>query len=315
MSENRKIKIAVAGIGGIGGYIGGKLAHYYTNHENVEIVFIASTTGRDELKKSGLELVSNEIVYKCVPNLITNNPDEIGNIDILILCSKTFSVPTILEKYANCLTADTTIITTQNTVNGKELITPFLSNKSTLLEGCIYIASNKVNPTKVQHISGPAKFFFGTEGDYNPQGEEIAKLLNNAGIDATYTTNITSVLWKKFMFVSPAAIVTALFQITFTEILESKETEYMYINLIAELMELAKAKNIAIDEVTVLNNITILSNFKGNVKSSFQLDLEKNKPSEFNSLVKYVVEEGKKMNIPTPHFKDALAQLSNKYKL
>ena len=41
MFENRKIKIAIAGIGGIGGYIGGKLAKYYSSIENVEIIFIA----------------------------------------------------------------------------------------------------------------------------------------------------------------------------------------------------------------------------------------------------------------------------------
>ncbi len=315
MFENRKIKIAIAGIGGIGGYIGGKLAHYYATNENVDIIFISRGDSLKGIEKSGLELVSNEIVYKCVPTLISDNPDKIGEVDIFILCSKTFSVPTILEEYGNCLTANTTVITTQNTINGRDVITPFLTNNSTLLEGCIYIASNKVSPTKVQHISGPAKLFFGTDGEYNKKGEEIAKLLNYAGIDANYTTNITNALWKKFMFVSPAAIVTAIFQITFTEILESKETEYLYINLIAELMELAKAKNITIDELTVLNNINILSNFKGYVKSSFQLDLEKNKPSEINSLVKYVVDEAKLLNIPTPHFDDAFKQLINKYKL
>lgn len=80
-------------------------------------------------------------------------------------------------------------------------------------------------------------------------------------------------------------------------------------------MELAKAKNIAIDELTVLNNITLLGNFKGSVKSSFQIDLEKNKPSEMNSLVKHVVDEAKLLNIPTPNFNDALAQLIYKYKL
>lgn len=315
MFDNRKIKIAIAGIGGIGGYIGGKLAHYYATKENVEIVFIARGDSLSELKKSGLELVSNEIVYQCVPTIISNNPDEIGTIDILILCSKAFSVPTLLKEYAKCITANTTIITTQNTVNGKEVISHLLANNPTLLEGCIYIASNKVSPAKIQHISGPAKLFFGTEGVYNTKGDEIAKLMNYAGIDATYTTNITSVLWKKFMFVSPVAIVTALFQITFTEILERKETEYLYIHLIAELMELAKAKKIAIDEHTILNNINILSSFKGYVKSSFQIDLENNKPSEINSLVKHVIHEAKVWNIQTPHFNNALTQLITKYNL
>lgn len=315
MFENRKIKIAVAGIGGIGGYIGGKLANYYSNFENVEIVFIAKPDTVKAIEKSGLELISNEITYKCKPTLISNNPDEIGEVDLFILCSKTFSVPTILKDYATCLTANSTIITTQNTINGKETIRLYLSYNSTVMEGCIYISSSKVSPTKIQHITAQAKLYFGNEGELDKKGEEIAKILNYAGIDAIYTTNISRFLWKKFMFASPAAIVTALYQITMAEILESRETEYLYINLIAEIMELAKAKNVSVDELTVLNSISILNNFKGYVKSSFLLDLENNRQSEINELVKHVIEEAKRYNIPTPFFDKALSELIKKYNL
>lgn len=111
MFDNRKIKIAIAGIGGIGGYIGGTLAHYYATVDTVDIVFISRGASLKGIEKNGLELVSNEIVYKCVPTLISNSPDAIGTIDILVLCPKTFSVPTLLEEYAKCLTANTIVIT------------------------------------------------------------------------------------------------------------------------------------------------------------------------------------------------------------
>lgn len=313
MTETKKTRIAIAGIGGIGGYIGGKLAIYYSTIENIEIVFIARGEMAEAINKNGLNLLSKDTSYKCVPTLTSDNPSEIGTIDILIVCTKNFSVTDVLKKYANCLTQNTTVITTQNTVNGNETITPYLPYGATLMEGSIYIASNIIKPGKIEHVSGPAKLFFGTDGE-NSTGVEIAKIFNDAGVDATYTTNIKSVLWKKFMFVSPAAIVTALFQITFSEILENTKSEYLFINLISELMQLATAKNITIDDNTVLNNINLLGNFKGNVKSSFQLDLEKNKPTEINSLVKYVIEEAKLFQVPTPHFDSALIQLTEEYK-
>lgn len=314
MIETKKTRIAIAGIGGIGGYIGGKLAHYYSNIENVEIIFIARGEMAEAINKNGLHLLSNDTSYKCVPALTTDNPLEVGTIDLFIVCTKNFSVEEVFEKYDKNLSPNSTVITTQNTVNGNETITPYLPNIATLMEGSIYIASNIIKPGKIEHVSGPAKYIFGTDGEKNSKGVEIAKILNDAGIDATYTTNIKSVLWKKFMFVSPAAIVTALFQITFSEILESTKSEYLFINLISELMQLATAKNIAIDDNTVLNNINLLGNFKGNVKSSFQLDLEKNKPTEINSLVKYVIEEAKLFQVPTPNFNSALIQLIEEYK-
>ncbi len=321
MSKTKNTRIAIAGIGGIGGYIGGKLAHYYSNVENpevsgqvVEIVFIARGAMADAINNKGLCLVSKGISYTCLPDLTSDNPLEIGAIDLFIVCTKNFSVAGVLKKYASCITKNTTVITTQNTVSGKETIIPYLPTGATLMEGSIYIASNIVEPGKTEHISGPAKFIFGSDGEPNTKGEETAKFFNDAGIDATYTTDIKSVLWKKFMFVSPAAIVTALFKITFSEIPGNTKANYLFVNLISDLMQLAAAKNISIDDNTVLNNINLLANFKGKVKSSFQLDLEKNKPTEINSLVKYVVEEAKKNQLPTPYFDEALIQLTQEYK-
>ncbi|MBP2284847.1 2-dehydropantoate 2-reductase [Flavobacterium sp. CG_23.5] len=314
MKQVNKTRIAIAGIGGIGGFIGGKLAHYYSNIENIDIVFITRGENYEVINKKGLRLLSNDFLYKCVPTLTSNNPVEIGTIDIFIICTKNFSVTDVLQEYANCLTPNTTIITTQNTVNGKESITPYLPKGATLMEGSIYIASNSIKPGKIEHVSGPAKFIFGTDGE-NSKGENIAMIFNNAGIDATYTTNVKTVIWKKFMFVSPAAIVTALFQITFSEILENTKSEYLFINLISELMQLARAKNITIDDNTILNNITLLGNFNGHVKSSFQLDLEKSKPTEINSLVKYIIDEAKLFQISTPHFDSAINQLKKEYKV
>lgn len=315
MHQNSKIKIAIAGLGGIGGYLGGKLAHYYTDNELVEIIFITRGESLKQIKQSGLELISNEIHYRTFPTMASDKPDEIGTVDLLILCTKTFSTADILTQYQNCISQKTTVITTQNTLSGKAIIAPILPEGATLMEGCIYIASNKIQPNKVLHSSGPATLFFGTEKTFHPQGTEIAKILNNASIKATYSSDITTLLWKKFLFVSPAAIVTALHQITFSEILESRESEYLYIHLMSELMELGKAQQVFIDPLTVLNNIELLSKFKGNVRSSFQIDLQQQRPTEINSLIQYPIELGKQHHLPMPNYQKAWIDLTSKYNI
>lgn len=314
MIKTRKTRIAIAGIGGVGGYIGGNLAHYYYDKEEIEIIFIARGEMAEAINEKGLYLLSNGTSYNCVPTLTSDNPLEIGTIDILILCTKNFSTEEVLRKYGNNLSLNSTIITSQNTVNGKEIITPYLPDGVTLMEGIIYISSKILDPGTIQHVSGTSKFIFGSEEKNNRLGEYISKIFNDAGIDTLYTNTIETFLWKKFMFVSPTAMVTAIYQITFSEILENKETEYLFIELISELMLLAKAKNIEVDEKTIANNLKLLENFGDQVKSSFQLDLEKNKPTEINSLVKYVIEEAKLFQVPTPHFESALKQLLEKHK-
>ncbi len=313
MTSNKNTRIAIAGIGGIGGYIGGKLARYYSDKEDVEIVFIARGEMADAINQNGLNLVSKGVTYKSMPTLTSDDPAAIGTVDLFIICTKNFSVAAILEKYAGCLTANTIVITTQNTVNGKETVTPYLPEGATLMEGSIYIASNIVAPGKVDHIGGPAKLFFGSDGQADSKGNDIAKIFTDAGIDATYTTDIKPVLWKKFMFVSPAAIVTAIFETTFSGIIENSDAKQLFTGLMSELMRLAKAKNIVVDENTIANNINLLSNFKGEVKSSFQLDLENNKPAEIDSLVKYVIDEAKLFKVSTPYFDSSFTRLIGQY--
>lgn len=315
MDNTKKTRIAIAGIGGIGGYIGGKLAHHYSNNENVEIIFIARGEMAEAINKKGLWLDSNETSYKCIPSLTSDNPIEIGSIEILIVCTKTFSVEEVFKKYHKNLSVNAVVITTQNTVNGEKAITPYLTDNIVLMEGSIYIASNIIGPGKIKHISGPAKLFFGTEGIEDNRGVEIAKIFNEAGIDATFTHYIKPTLWKKFLFVSPVAVVTSLFKISFSEISEITQAEYLFINLTSELMQLAMAKKITIDDNTILNNLNLLKSFKGNVKSSLQLDLEKKKPTEINSLVEFIIEESKLFQVPTPYFENALNQLNEEYKI
>lgn len=314
MTETKKTRIAIAGIGGIGGYIGGKLAHYYSNNENIEIVFIARGEMAKAINQNGLRLLSNDISYKCIPTITSDNPLEIGAIDLLIVCTKNFSVEEIFKKYTACLTSKSTVLTTQNSVNAKEIITPYLPEGATLMEGCIYISSKITFPGKIQHVSGFSKYIFGTDGETNNKGYYISKIFNDAGIDTLYTNTIKTVLWKKFMFVSPTAMVTAIFQITFSEILGKKEAEYLFIELVSELMQLAIAKNVEIDDNTVQNNLKLLGNFGNKVKSSFQLDLEKQKPTEIKSLLNYVISEAQLFKVKTPYFDSALIQLIQEHK-
>jgi len=314
MSNNKKTRIAIAGIGGIGGYIAGKLAHGYPAGGNIEIVCIARAETLQVLRKQGLKLISNNTEFQCTPALASGDPLEIGPIDILVICTKSYNTVDVLKKYSACITENTTVITTQNTVSAKAEILPYLPEGATLLEGCIYIASNIIEPGLVKHVSGPSKLFFGTNGEFYEQAEIVLQLFREAGIDATYTTAIEPVLWKKFMFVSPAAIVTALFQIPFSQVKKNEEAAQLFAALVNELLQLATAKNIVVDVDTVSNNLSLLDKFEGNIKSSFQLDLEQNKPTEINTLVNYVIQEAATYQVPVPDFENAFRRLSEKYK-
>ena len=80
-SEKSRIRIGILGIGAVGGYFGGLLAHKYFNSETIEIIFIARPKTAEIIRKVGFKLITPEKEYQIFPSLVDNNPDIIGDLD------------------------------------------------------------------------------------------------------------------------------------------------------------------------------------------------------------------------------------------
>ena len=104
--------------------------------ELISTYFICRGEHYKAIKENGLELLSDNQIINCHPHIVSSNPIEIKNIDVLIICTKSFAVEDLLREYVYCITPNTLVITIQNTVNGKETITPLLPKGTTSPAKC-----------------------------------------------------------------------------------------------------------------------------------------------------------------------------------
>ena len=74
------MRIAIFGAGGAGGYFGARLAK-----AGQEVIFIARGKHLQEIRSKGLRVAtpSGDIVAR--PDLATDDPDEVGNVDVIIV--------------------------------------------------------------------------------------------------------------------------------------------------------------------------------------------------------------------------------------
>ena len=77
------MRIAIIGIGGVGGYFGGKLAREYATSGKHEIIFIARGEHLKAIQKNGLQLFTKEGDYVAWPNIATDNPAVAGKFDLV----------------------------------------------------------------------------------------------------------------------------------------------------------------------------------------------------------------------------------------
>jgi 2-dehydropantoate 2-reductase len=306
-----KTKITIAGIGGVGGYFGGLLANQYFKSDEVEICFFARGQNLNEIKKNGLKVIKGKSEIFCKPKISTDNPTEIGIADLIILCTKSYDIEIVVQQLKPCIDENTIILPLLNGVDSKEKIQKILPN-NTILDGCVYIVSRLKQSGIIENIGNIQTLYFGIDGFSNQKLKYYENIFKNANIEATLSQNISSIIWEKYIFISPTATATTYFDKSIGEIISDKHIETVT-ELINEIKQIANAKNILISEDIVEKTINKLKSLPFDTTSSMHTDFKnKNKSSELESLTNYVIKQGKKYNIKTPTYIKTYNQLKSK---
>ena len=292
------MKIAIVGIGGVGGYYGGLLARCYAGDENVEVVFIARGPHLEAIKADGLQVMSAATGdFTARPDLATDDPSDCGIFDIILLCVKGYDLAESARLLAPNTGKNTVVISVLNGVDNAEKLKSVL-DKGKIWNGCVYIGSHILRPGVCQQSGGSCKMFFGSETNDETDGTRIENIFRKAGIDAQYRTDINHIAWEKYLFVSPLANATTFLNTTIGELLEDKEGMELMGNLLDELLALAGAHGIDFPEDIKESTIEKSRVFPYEAKTSLQMDFEKGKRTEIETFVEFIVREAGKLGLP-----------------
>jgi len=105
------MRICVFGVGGVGGYFGGRLAA-----SGNSVAFIARGATLDALRNDGLR-VESPLGDISLPDVeATDDPAEVGEVDAVILGVKAWQVPGVAEAARPMIGANTVVVPLQNGV-------------------------------------------------------------------------------------------------------------------------------------------------------------------------------------------------------
>ena len=295
------MKTAIVGIGGIGGYYGGLLARHYADDKNVEIVFIARGNHLVQIKKSGLKLITAKETLTVRPDLATDNPSGCGIFDCVIFCVKAYDLEESAELFSPAIGENTLVISLLNGVDNADRLRVIL-NKGKILNGCVYISAHIVRPGVVQQEGVLTKLFFGNESDETLDGKKLEAFFGKANIDAQYRTDINNIVWEKYVLISAFASATAYLKKTMRGILESENGKKLLEQLLAEVLYIAKAKQIVLPEGIREQIIAKVSTFPLTTKTSMQMDFENGGKAELETFTGFIVREAEKYGISVPTY-------------
>jgi 2-dehydropantoate 2-reductase len=306
-----KKRIAVLGIGGVGGYFGGYLARHYKKSGTIEIIFIARGDNKTILKSKGVYLQTPEENFVAYPKLTSSDPSEIGTVDYLICCTKMYDLEQSIRQYIPCIKNETVLLSLLNGVEGAATIKQICPENEVLDDGA-YIISSLVEPGIIKKTSKFAKLFFGIKEPNSNRQAKLAKILIKAGIDVSLSKNIRLLLWEKFFLISTMATLTSILNSSIGAILVDNKNMELLLLLMNELKAVAEANGILFSGDIIHQTLNIMSAMPFEATSSLQRDFQDGKRAEVDALVGYVVRAGEKLKIPTPLYEMMYEKLLSK---
>ena len=308
------MRIGVVGIGGVGGYFGGKLALAYAGKGAHDVIFVARGEHLRAIRKSGLRLITPEREeLTAVPTLATDTPGEIGFLDLVLFCTKSYGLDDAARMIAGNVHKGTVVLPLLNGVNITSRLRILLPG-CIVLNGCVYIGSNIEGPGVVHHKGGTGQLIFGPDRNEDVKKfRYIETLLCEAGITATLAENVAVHIWTKYIFVGPLAGLTSLLGKTFGAILENDENRLMFEGLMKEIESIARAQGVKLPADIVIASIRKAASFPYATKTSMQLDYEKGSRTEIDIFVDDIVKTGNALGIETPIHERVLKELMKKH--
>ena len=199
-------KIAVIGIGGVGGYIAGLLAKAYPH-----VTMVARGARAESIRKKGLVLHSDykgEIVAK--PERVIPIQD-MGQQDYIFICVKNYSLAEVCESIRDMVTDDTVIIPVMNGVDPGENIRR-LVGKGTVVDSLIYTVAFANEDFSISQQDTFTWLCIGIkDADERQQKKvaEVAGILKGADIDYKDQGDIEVEIWRKYILNCAFNVMTA----------------------------------------------------------------------------------------------------------
>lgn len=149
------MKIAMMGSGGIGGYIGARLAE-----AGEDVTFIARGNHLAAMREKGLNVESplGEIILPHVN--ATDTPSEVGFVDVVVFAVKLYDSEAAAAALVPLVGSATRVITLQNGIDSVATIAKYVPRPQ-IVPGATYLSASIKRPGVILHAHGNSKTILG----------------------------------------------------------------------------------------------------------------------------------------------------------
>jgi 2-dehydropantoate 2-reductase len=308
------MKIAVIGVGAIGGFVGTRLAH-----GGAEVTFIARGANLAALRKDGIRLIMGDGSEVTVPDVrATDDYAAAGPQDVVILAMKAHQVEAVAPRVPALFGPDTAVVPMQNgipywyfhaypgelansritSVDPRGVIAEHIPGERVI--GCVvYPAAELVAPGVIKHVEGNRFPLGEPDGTSSARVNRVAQCFINGGLQAPVLEDIRAEIWLKLWGNLTFNPISALSRATLAGICQFPLSRALAKDMMLEAQAIANKLGVTF-RVPLEKRIDGAERV-GHHKTSMLQDVEAGRELEVDALIGSVIELARLTDTPTPH--------------
>lgn len=288
------MRIAVFGAGAVGGYLGARLAE-----GGADVTMIARAEHLAAMRERGLTLVTPEGERSTVAVRATDDPAEVGPVDLVLFVVKSYDTEPAAHAIAPLLGEGTAVLSLQNGIDNEAVIASVIGQER-VLGGAVYILAAVEAPGVVR--SGRARIVVGEllPGPVTPRVTRFVEAANAGGIDAHASTDVRTTKWEKYVLLVAFSAVTAATQLTIGDVRASEAAVAMMRSIMVEAWQVGRAMAVPLADDLVERQLALILRQKDGEAASLRHDLITGHRMELEALQGTLRRLGRETGIPTP---------------
>ncbi len=296
-------RVAVIGAGAVGCYFGGRLVR-----AGCPVTFL----GRPGPNSSVVALADQGLYFdspEFQENLrldTSTDPSAASAADIVLICVKTLDTASAAASLAPHLRSDAIVVSLQNGVENAAVIRESLRDEGrsplpAVLPAVVYVAAAMPAPGHLKHsgrgdlVIGP-----GSDASLTPAVERVARLFTRAGVPCRISDNIDGELWVKLVWNCAGNAISALGRASYGLAGSLEPVRRVMAAAAEEVGAVARAAGVSLPDVDLVAMGFKLASALGPATSSTAQDIERDRPTEIDSLNGFIARRGAALGVPTP---------------
>jgi 2-dehydropantoate 2-reductase len=288
-----KMKTVIMGAGAMGSLFGGLLT---LSGEDVWLVDIWKEN-IDAMRSNGLK-VEDRGKVQIIPVKATTDVASVGKADLILFFVKTYQTEKAVSDVLVLQKENTVFLTLQNGLGNEEAICKQVDRRKVIL-GVTGQGATLLGPGHIRHAGWGKTYVGELDEKITDRVTQIAQVFRKAGIETEVSSHIHDLVWEKLLVNVGINALAALTGLKNGQLLDYPETVRLMEALVSEAVEVARRKEIQIDE-NPMNRVRTVAEATRENRSSMGQDFDHKRRTEIDAINGAVVREAERLGISVP---------------